>query len=95
MLLTPENICVIGLVILMLSSPATQSKNPKVPVTIVPQKNVLRSQFSLCDRAKRIWGSPPRITNGRIKMADPTFVHHASSMVELLQKGSECFMSTA
>lgn len=28
-------------------------------------------------------------------MADPTFVHHANSMVELLQKGSECFMSTA
>ena len=35
------------------------------------------------------------ITKGRIRMAEPAFVHHANSMVELLQYGKELLINTA
>ena len=37
--LTLENMCVTGLVILILSSPATHSKKPNTPVTKLPHAN--------------------------------------------------------
>ena len=45
--LTLENMWVIGLVTLMLNNPATQSKNPNMPVTRLPEKKTLQSQALL------------------------------------------------
>lgn len=45
--LTLENMWVIGLVTLMLNNPATQSKNPNMPVTRLPEKKTLQSPVLL------------------------------------------------
>ena len=83
--LTLENMWVIGLVTLMLNNPATQSKNPNMPVTRLPEKKTLQSPVLLWANSYNFEGSWRRRTKGRINIADPTFVHQANSMVELLQ----------
>jgi hypothetical protein len=72
-----------------------QSKKPKHPVINDPQQKTVASQVPLCIMLFSRKGSPLRITAGRRKTAEPMFVHHANSMVELLQCGSELLMSTA
>jgi hypothetical protein len=75
---TLENMWVIGLVTLMLKSPAMQSKNPKNPVIKEPQQKIVPSHVPprIIPFSRSI--SPRRITAGRRKTAEPTFVHHAS-----------------
>lgn len=88
--------CVIGLVTLMLRSPATHNKKPKTPVTRVPHRKTEKSQVaSLLNLSQTLRSSPSNTTNGRSRMAEPTFVHHANSMVELLQYGRELLIRTA
>ena len=70
--------CVIGLVTLILSSPATQSKKPKIPVTREPHAKTVPFQSWACDITQRVEISPRMRTKGRIIMAEPKFVHHAS-----------------
>jgi hypothetical protein len=69
---------VIGLVTLMLKSPAMQSKKPKNPVIKDPQKKTVPSQVPLLIMSLSRTVSPWKITAGRRKTAEPTFVHHAS-----------------
>ena len=83
--LTLENMWVIGLVTLILSNPAMQSKNPNMPVTRLPEKKTPQSQVLVWANWNSFDGSWKRRTKGRIKIADPTFVHQANSIVELLQ----------
>ena len=76
--LTLENMCVIGLVTLMLSKPAIQSKKPKKPVTMVPHKNTFPFQSAVAVSDWKIAGSPRNSTNGRIMIAEPRLVQYAS-----------------
>ena len=82
---TLENMCVIGLVTLMLSKPATQRRNPKTPVTRLPQMKVRMFHSGLAMSAKSVPTSPSRSAKGARKAADPRLVHQASCMVELPQ----------
>lgn len=75
----------IGLVTLMLSKPAMQSKKPKKPVIRLPQKKTVPSQVPLLIMLLISVGSPWMTTAGKRKIAEPAFVHHASCIVELLQ----------
>lgn len=78
--------CVIGLVTLILRRPATHNRKPKTPVTRVPHRNTEKSQVaSLVALSQILKNSPSKTTKGRSRMAEPTFVHHASCIVELLQ----------
>lgn len=43
-LLTLENMCVMGLVTLILSKPATHRRNPKTPVMALPQRKMFAFQ---------------------------------------------------
>jgi hypothetical protein len=74
-----------GLVTFMLSKPATQSKNPKTPVTRLPQTKTFIFDSELDTSFKNLAGSPRRRTNGARRMAEPAFVQYASWIVELLQ----------
>lgn len=80
---------------MILSSPATQSKKPKIPVTREPHTKTVPFQSCACDIAQRVVISPRMRTKGRIITADPKFVHHASWIVELLQCGRELLIRTA
>lgn len=82
---TLENMWVTGLVTLMLSKPAMQSKKPKRPVTRLPQTKTLIFDSALALNSKTLAGSPRSKTNGAMRRADPAFVQYASWMVELLQ----------
>jgi hypothetical protein len=95
-LLTLENICVMGLVTLMLSKPATHRRNPKNPVTIVPHTNTFAFQFPLgsVHSSKTLKNSPWRRTKGATKAAEPRLVQYARWMVELLQWGREDLIRT-
>lgn len=77
--------CVTGLVTLMLSKPAMQSKKPKKPVTRLPQTKTLIFDSALALNSKTLAGSPRSKTNGAMRIADPALVQYASWMVELLQ----------
>lgn len=83
--LTLENMCVTGLVTLILSNPATHSKNPKSPVTKLPQTNTCAFHCVSDISSRRTVCSPLRKMNGRRNITEPAFVHQASWIVELLQ----------
>jgi len=86
---------VIGLVTLMLKSPATQSKKPKMPVIRLPQRKTVPSHCG-SESLLAINGiSPCKRTAGSRKIAEPRFVHQASSIVELPQYGRELLIKTA
>lgn len=58
--------------------PAAQSRNPKMPVTRLPQMNVLMLESDCDKRANILDGSPTRMMNGASRRADPRFVQYAS-----------------
>jgi hypothetical protein len=78
----------------MLSRPATQSKNPKKPVTREPQTKTFIFHSGLAFNSKILAGSPRSNTNGATRIAEPAFVQYASWIVELLQYGSEDLIRT-
>jgi hypothetical protein len=69
----------------MLSNPATQSKNPKDPVTRLPTTNTFTFHSEVAINSAILAGSPWSNTNGASRMAEPAFVQYASWMVEFLQ----------
>ncbi len=76
--------CVIGLVTLMLNKPATQRRNPKVPVTRLPITKTRTFQTSTApiiafdaSKSSTRHGSPLRTTKGATKIAEPKFVQYA------------------
>jgi len=69
-----ENMWVIGDVILMLSRPATQSKNPNIPVKNDPQMKGFASQEPESINPNKAEGSPFSRMNGEIMIADPRLV---------------------
>jgi hypothetical protein len=71
------------------------NRNPKVPVIKLPYRNTVLSQFTSAIIVQSVDGSPQRRTTGSSMSAEPTFVHHASWMVELLQYGREVLIRTA
>ena len=82
---TLENMCVIGLVTLMLRRPAMQSKKPNKPVTKHPQMNTIPFHSTSLILVKSRGSSLCSTTNGNRNIAEPALVHHANCMVELLQ----------
>jgi hypothetical protein len=58
----------------MLRRPATQSKNPKKPVTREPQMKTLMFHSVLALNSNILAGSPRSNTNGATRIAEPAFV---------------------
>lgn len=81
--LTLENMCVMGLVTLMLNNPATQSRKPNTPVMILPQMNTEPFQSRLLMSSNSVPYSPWMRMNGAKNNAEPRFCQYASWMVEL------------
>ena len=76
--LTLENMCVTGLVTLILSSPATHSKKPNTPVTKLPHANTRPFHSGELSKSDRVDSSPWKRMNGARKMAEPKFCQYAS-----------------
>ena len=87
--------CVMGLVTFIERRPATQRRKPKRPVTRQPHRKTLPCHVEEFASVRRTLGSPVRMTKGKSSIAEPAFVHQASSMVELWQYGREDLMRTA
>lgn len=85
---------VTGLVTLMLSNPATQSKNPKEPVTRLPTMKTFIFHSELMLNSTILTCSPRRNTKGASRMAETAFVQYASWIVELLQYEREDLTNT-
>lgn len=70
-------------------------RKPKTPVTRLPHRNVVLVCSAARYIKRNLEGSPDNIIRGRRTIAEATLLHHASSMVELLQYGRELLMRTA
>lgn len=85
----------IGLVILILKSPAMQRRNPKTPVIKLPQKKTDAFEPWVIINCWNTAGSPLRMMSGMSKMAAPALLQYANWIVELLQWGKELLIRTA
>jgi len=96
-----ENICVIGLVTLMLMRLAMQRKKPTRPVTRLPMINVLaglepaRLASAPKRRSRRIGSSPLRMAMGKRMSTPAAFDHQARAIAELSTVGREDLIQTA
>ena len=71
--LTLENMCVTGLVILILRSPATQRRKPKTPVTTLPHRNTSAFHDEVLLSSASFESSPWKSINGARRRAEPRF----------------------
>jgi hypothetical protein len=77
----------------MLITADMQRRNPKKPVTKVPQRKTLMS--AVPRSAMNLVRSPLNRMNGANRRAEPALVQYASWMLELLQCGRDILMKTA
>ena len=84
-ILTLENICVIGLVTLILSKPAIHKRKPNIPVVILTHTKTCELHSWPSDPSAKSCmtrkGSPFSNMNGARRIAEPRFVQYASLMV--------------
>jgi len=93
-----ENICVTGLVTLILINAATQMKNPNNPVTALPAKNTFQSSLPSVMPSMSLESSvisPLKMTKGASITADPALVQYANWIEELFTCGRDDLMRTA